>query len=638
MKRRVCRLALLVALAPLVVLAAPPTGAWQVYTIANGLRELPSYHIAPDGTGGVWVGDILGGRTIPRLGGLVHIRADTSSQVYTDEPFRACPSVDALALAPDNTLWIRMGDYNYSGVGDYLGTCGQNYGVVDSSGRRSYAIGLIGTDGLAQLLPRAQQPTGATAGLIVDRFGRPWVGTQHGVAVRESDGSWRAVALWDAEHGGTSALRAFANGEMIAAGSAGGGVAMITLRAAAAAESVSVLPPPGGDAQLPVSDLADGPGGLTVVAGRQVYQLMADRAGWRTIAVPVPDNVRPEEPISGQHLANVAGKLWIGAPQYGLFRLDESGWAAIVPGETPLPNGVVNDLTADGDSTLLIATEQGVARLDTRGASPDPSAFQRVFEPLWQRTNLGLNGTWVWGPRAWADRYEPYKEGLGGSRFVRYFDKARMEVSDPQANPNSPWYVTNGLLVVEMVRGLAQFSADPALSDCPYFRSGSCPATSQVAGDLDQQANAIAPTYADFYSFQFGVESRTGARVDTALTREQPYDGLTLIAQPTLATAVTTLEAYDDTTRHNIPHVFWSYMRAQPTDWLFAFGHPITEAYWIRTRIGGVEQWVMVQLFERRTLTYTPANRPAWQVEMGNVGQHYYTWRYGFYENLPWTR
>ena len=69
-----------------------------------------------------------------------------------------------------------------------------------------------------------------------------------------------------------------------------------------------------------------------------------------------------------------------------------------------------------------------------------------------------------------------------------------------------------------------------------------------------------------------------------------------------------------------------------------AFGHPISEPYWARTKIGGAEQWVLLQLFERRTLTYTPANSPAWQVEMGNVGQHYYTWRYGVYENPPWTR
>jgi hypothetical protein len=487
---------------------------------------MPTYHIVPDGAGGIWVGHISGGRTIQRRGGLVRIRAD---------------------------------------------------------------------------------------------------------------GSWRSVQLWGPEEQGTAVLRAFTNGGTIVAGSATGGVATITLRAGAP-ENAGVLPRPTADTRYPVDDISPGPNGLTVVIDRQIYQLTAGGTGWSTIAVPVPNTIRPEEPIYRQHLANVGGKLWIGASQYGLFRLDESGWTAIAPGETPLPNGVVNDLSTAGDLTLLIATEQGAARLDTLGESPDPDAAPRAFDTLWQRTNRGANGTWVWGPRAWGERYEAYKEGPGGTRFVRYFDKARMEVSDPAADPASAWYVTNGLLVTEMVRGQAQFGADPALSDCPFLRSGSCPSTSQVAGDLDQQANVLAPTYSDFSSIQFGVEPRIGARMGTALTREHPYDGLTTVDQPALATAATTLEAYDDTTRHNIPQVFWNYMRAQPTDWLFAFGHPITEPYWVRTRIGGVEQWVMIQLFERRTLTYTPANQPAWQVEMGNVGQHYYAWRYGFYENPPWAR
>ncbi|HEU5101193.1 MAG TPA: hypothetical protein VFU22_19350 [Roseiflexaceae bacterium] len=183
-----------------------------------------------------------------------------------------------------------------------------------------------------------------------------------------------------------------------------------------------------------------------------------------------------------------------------------------------------------------------------------------------------------------------------------------------------------------------QFANDPALSDCPYSRSGECPSLAQVAGDLDLQANMAAPAYQDFGPYLAGVELRTGARVGAALTRAEPYQQLMLSDQPALATEATTLEFYDDTTRHNIPRTFWSYMRAQPTGWLFAFGHPISEPYWVRTQIGGVDQWVMVQLFERRTLTYTPSNSPAWQVEMGNVGQHYYAWRYGVYETPPWTQ
>ena len=68
---------------------------------------------------------------------------------------------------------------------------------------------------------------------------------------------------------------------------------------------------------------------------------------------------------------------------------------------------------------------------------------------------------------------------------------------------------------------------------------------------------------------------------------------------------------------------------------LFAFGYPITEPYWIRARVGGVEKDVMVQIFERRVLTFTPSNSDQFQVEMGNVGQHYFQWRYPN-QGTPW--
>jgi hypothetical protein len=57
-------------------------------------------------------------------------------------------------------------------------------------------------------------------------------------------------------------------------------------------------------------------------------------------------------------------------------------------------------------------------------------------------------------------------------------------------------------------------------------------------------------------------------------------------------------------------------------------GFPITEPYWTRAITAGREQWVLVQLYERRALTYTPTNPAEFQVEMGNVGQHYFRWRY----------
>jgi len=67
--------------------------------------------------------------------------------------------------------------------------------------------------------------------------------------------------------------------------------------------------------------------------------------------------------------------------------------------------------------------------------------------------------------------------------------------------------------------------------------------------------------------------------------------------------------------------------------WLWLVGLPITNPYWTRAKVGGVERWVLVQCFERRCLSYTPDNPDPWKVEFTNTGLHYYQWRYG----APWN-
>ena len=86
---------------------------------------------------------------------------------------------------------------------------------------------------------------------------------------------------------------------------------------------------------------------------------------------------------------------------------------------------------------------------------------------------------------------------------------------------------------------------------------------------------------------------------------------------------------YHEAMGRNIPNVFWDWMAGLDGGWEYVLGLPLTEPHWTRARVNGVERDVLVQLFERRALTYTPTNAPAWQVEMGNVGRHYHQWRYG---------
>src|SRR5688572_30647735 len=84
------------------------------------------------------------------------------------------------------------------------------------------------------------------------------------------------------------------------------------------------------------------------------------------------------------------------------------------------------------------------------------------FQRTWARTDLPVSvgdvaRTWMWGPEGFTPAMsEPYAESPGGQRAVQYFDKSRMEITDPSAESSTTWYVTNGLLVVEMVTGQMQ--------------------------------------------------------------------------------------------------------------------------------------------------------------------------------------
>jgi hypothetical protein len=103
---------------------------------------------------------------------------------------------------------------------------------------------------------------------------------------------------------------------------------------------------------------------------------------------------------------------------------------------------------------------------------------------------------------------------------------------------------------------------------------------------------------------------------------------------------------FEPITNHTIAKPFWDFLN-DPTQriWLNgqavtgklfdpyweAPGLPITEAYWAKVKVGGVVKDVLIQAFQRRVLTYTPSNPAKFQVEWGNIGRHYFTWRYGNY-------
>jgi hypothetical protein len=234
--------------------------------------------------------------------------------------------------------------------------------------------------------------------------------------------------------------------------------------------------------------------------------------------------------------------------------------------------------------------------------------------------------SWLWGAIPNQTIEEPYEDAPGGKRVVTYFDKARMELRLPG--------VTNGLLVKELATGLLQ------LGDTKFNQLA--PSQVPVAGDPNQQGqNPDSPTYASFKSLvEGGAVAETHNTPVTATLDRNGRVGIT--TNDTLVRYARNTN-YIPNTGHNVPDVFWGWFESQGRiydplndrytngrifDWLETVGYPISEAYWIRTRIAGKEQDVLVQLFERRVLTYNPANEAAFKVEMGNVGLHYYSWRY----------
>jgi len=221
--------------------------------------------------------------------------------------------------------------------------------------------------------------------------------------------------------------------------------------------------------------------------------------------------------------------------------------------------------------------------------------------------------------------------------LVQYFDKSRMEINNPQGDRSQPFFVTNGLLTVEMISGFIQ------LGDADFVRFH--PACIPMSGDF---GDTLAPTY---FAFQGVSNTQAGDhdapdRTGQKVTQTINHDGQTGDDPSKGSIPGVNLVHYETQTHHNIPAVFWDFLNSsgpvkndagqvvteqliQP--WNFASGLPISEPYWAKATIGGQVKDVMIQAYERRALTYVPTNSAGFQVEMANIGQHYFDWRYRNY-------
>lgn len=276
-------------------------------------------------------------------------------------------------------------------------------------------------------------------------------------------------------------------------------------------------------------------------------------------------------------------------------------------------------------------------------ALADPTIPTASFKAKWQRADKPVTDnsanparSWLWGPETFlpaAGNTEPYTESAGGKREVLYFDKARMEINDPTNN-----LVTNGLLVRELISGR---EATGNTNQLQRRAADDIP----VAGD---PAGNAGPTYASFSKLvTLNNDNPALSRLDKPVSESIDKAGMVGTVGGDLSSKAKYIY-FDPNLKHNIPDVFWNFMNQKGTiyqngqlsdqqpvlgdnatmPWLDATGLPISEAYWAKVTLAGQPKDVLIQVFERRVLTYTPSNPPAFQVEMGNVGRHYFSWRY----------
>ena len=247
--------------------------------------------------------------------------------------------------------------------------------------------------------------------------------------------------------------------------------------------------------------------------------------------------------------------------------------------------------------TALLAIPIGAAT-----AFADPA-----FQAQWQGGEaLTAN---FWGPllSAGPGQQERYQEAPGGQRLVQYFDKGRMELTGGA--------VTNGLLATEIVKGQLQVGNTT-------FQAKAPPAI-PIAGDPDNPA----PTYAQLSTTAASLLASTPSKPGSSISQSIDTTGALMDGGGFAGISMTpAISAYDTTTQHNVLGVFATYRDRVS---LATIGLAISEPFRATVKVAGTQRTVLVQVFERRVLTYTASNEARFQVEMGNIGSHYYQWRYG---------
>jgi len=231
-------------------------------------------------------------------------------------------------------------------------------------------------------------------------------------------------------------------------------------------------------------------------------------------------------------------------------------------------------------------------------------------------------------------------------RVVQYWDKGRMErVGDGRGG----FLTSVGKLAWELLTGKIDrgdnVSTDVGAAKIPLVGPIKDTDRNLAAFARGRPApDTLAPTYADA---AVAAAQRTGDHAGAPVNwLLRPGGAIVPFEAGTAPPAPITLTGYDAATGHNVADIFarWYqqtflvspdgdpqhslYARAQGNTAELDPGHPLTDPFWVRVTVDGVDRVILVQVFERWTLTYSPQNPDGWQIELGNVGQHYYEWRY----------
>ncbi|MHB8645118.1 MAG: hypothetical protein ACYDAR_04940 [Thermomicrobiales bacterium] len=241
-----------------------------------------------------------------------------------------------------------------------------------------------------------------------------------------------------------------------------------------------------------------------------------------------------------------------------------------------------------------------------------------AFQAQWAAGEALAPNFWGPLPLAHDGQTEPYVEAPGGSRLVQYFDKARMELTNP-----STGIVTNGLLANELITGRLQVG-DNAFQQLQ-------PAGIPIAGD----PNNVGPTYAQLGTTAASLLVATSPKIGAFITVIVGADGSVTDGGGFAGISMTpAISTYDNVTQHNVLGIFADF-RAKVG--LASVGLATSEPFRATVKIAGTPQAIIAQVFERRVLTYNNNNPDPFKVEFGNIGQHYYTWRYGTNTGTPAT-